>query len=465
MEFPQSLLNDPNVVAMSRSKGQTPHEYLSLILNSNPTALAPTTGPALAVQDDTPRIGTVGFQDLGPRPDVRPPALATPVQDNQGTYPTFGNDNRIPSGDMNAFVAGTTNLVEAGNARSQEVLNGPADRAMAATAATEDGRPIGQGGVLQNNQRVGTVGFQDPTQSPALSAGGQGATSGALTSGGNTAAAPRPNAGPTSGARQTPTNNTGNARQSGMPDMRIGRMAQLGRMGTAMLGSAGNGLLASMSAGGEAMYAVNDENRAAEMGEYENSERLRLEEAQRRAVAARGGSGGGSGGAGGPTNVAGGGVYQRATLTALDAIQGYIDRDNGSSNPYNNINGFTGNWLAARPGTPAHDVAGLLNTVEGAIGFDRLDAMRKASKTGGALGAISERELALLSSSLASLRQSASAEDFQRNITLVRTHYQSAVAALDAQLAVDAGLPPAPTGQPTEPAFNASDYTVVEITE
>jgi hypothetical protein len=435
MEFPQSLLNDPNVVAMSRSKGQTPHEYLSLILNNNPTALAPPAAPALAVQD------------------------------NQGTYPTYTNDNRI-SGDMNPMIAAINNQVEAGNAQSQAVLNGPADRAMAATAATEDGRPIGQGGVLQNNGGMGTVGFQDPTQSPALSANGQGATSAALTNGG--VAAPRPNAGPTSGARQTPTNNTGNSRQSGMPDMRIGRMAQLGRMGTAMLGSAGDGLLASMSAGGDAMYAVNDENRAAEMGEYENSERLRLEEAQRRAVAARGGSGGAGGGAGGPTNVAGGGVYQRATLTALDAIQGYIDRDNGSSNPYNNINGFTGNWLAARPGTPAHDVAGLLNTVEGAIGFDRLDAMRKASKTGGALGAISERELALLSSSLASLRQSASAEDFQRNITLVRTHYQSAVAALDAQLAVDAGLAPAAPGgggQPTAPAFNASDYTVVEITE
>jgi hypothetical protein len=253
-----------------------------------------------------------------------------------------------------------------------------------------------------------------------------------------------------------------------MPDMRIGRMAQIGRMGTAMLGSAGDGLLASMGAGGEAMYAVNDENRAAEMGEYENSERLRLEEAQRRAAAARGGSGGAGGGSGGAGGVAGGGIYQRATLTALDAIQGYIDRDNGSSNPYNNINGFTGNWLAARSGTPAHDVAGLLNTVEGAIGFDRLDAMRKASKTGGALGAISERELALLSSSLASLRQSASAEEFQRNITLVRTHYQSAVAALDAQLAADAGQTPAAPGgggQTTAPAFDASDYTVVEITE
>jgi hypothetical protein len=214
------------------------------------------------------------------------------------------------------------------------------------------------------------------------------------------------------------------------------------------------------------MYAVNDENRAAEMGEYENSDRLRLEEAQRRAVAARGGSGGAGGGAGGPTNVAGGGVYQRATLTALDAIQGYIDRDNGSSNPFNNINGFTGNWLAARSGTPAHDVAGLLNTVEGAIGFDRLDAMRKASKTGGALGAISERELALLSSSLGSLRQSASAPEFQRNITLVRKHYQSAVAAIDAQLAADAGrTPEASASQPPAPASQPTAPTQAELSE
>lgn len=146
-----------------------------------------------------------------------------------------------------------------------------------------------------------------PTANPhpdaVLTSGGTAAVPGALTSGGNSpaatpaAAAPRPNAGPSSGARQTPTNNTGNARQSGMPDMKIGRMEQLGRMGSAMLGASGNGLNAAMSAGGNAMYAVNDENREAQMTEYENSERLRLEEAQRRATAASGGSGSGPGGA------------------------------------------------------------------------------------------------------------------------------------------------------------------------
>ena len=413
MEFPQSLLNDPNVVAMSRSKGQTPHEYLSLILNNNPTALAPPAAPALAVQD------------------------------NQGTYPTYTNDNRI-SGDMNPMIAAINNQVEAGNAQSQAVLNGPADRAMAATAATEDGRPIGQGGVLQNNGGMGTVGFQDPTQSPALSAGGQGATSGALTSGGNTAAAPRPNAGPTSGARQTPTNNTGNSRRSGMPDMRIGRMAQLGRMGTAMLGSAGNGLLASMSAGGEAMYAVNDENRAAEMGEYENSERLRLEEAQRRAVAARGGSGGGSGGS--SPNLAGAAAIKLRDVDA--ALQGLDDYDGVVGMGY----WFNVGWDKITDSQRA--------TIRQKIARVKVDAT--LSNTADTKGAISDKEMAIFQSDQPAWT------DGENAWRTWLTEYRGALMIMHSNLST--GTYPyleqgAASGQTTAPAFNASDYTVVEITE
>mgnify|MGYP003671301420 CR=1 FL=1 len=413
MEFPQSLLNDPNVVAMSRSKGQTPHEYLSLILNNNPTALAPPAAPALAVQD------------------------------NQGTYPTYTNDNRI-SGDMNPMIAAINNQVEAGNAQSQAVLNGPADRAMAATAATEDGRPIGQGGVLQNNGGMGTVGFQDPTQSPALSAGGQGATSGALTSGGNTAAAPRPNAGPTSGARQTPTNNTGNSRRSGMPDMRIGRMAQLGRMGTAMLGSAGDGLLASMSAGGDAMYAVNDENRAAEMGEYENSERLRLEEAQRRAVAARGGSGGGSGGS--SPNLAGAAAIKLRDVDA--ALQGLDDYDGVVGMGY----WFNVGWDKITDSQRA--------TIRQKIARVKVDAT--LSNTADTKGAISDKEMAIFQSDQPAWT------DGENAWRTWLTEYRGALMIMHSNLST--GTYPyleqgAASGQTTAPAFNASDYTVVEITE
>jgi hypothetical protein len=383
---------------MSRSKGQTPHEYLSLILNNNPTALAPPAAPALAVQD------------------------------NQGTYPTYTNDNRI-SGDMNPMIAAINNQVEAGNAQSQAVLNGPADRAMAATAATEDGRPIGQGGVLQNNGGMGTVGFQDPTQSPALSAGGQGATSGSLTNGGG--AAPRPNAGPTSGTRQTPTNNTGNSRQSGMPDMRIGRMAQLGRMGTAMLGSAGDGLLASMSAGGDAMYAVNDENRAAEMGEYENSERLRLEEAQRRAVAARGGSGGGSGGS--SPNLAGAAAIKLRDVDA--ALQGLDDYDGVVGMGY----WFNVGWDKITDSQRA--------TIRQKIARVKVDAT--LSNTADTKGAISDKEMAIFQSDQPAWT------DGENAWRTWLTEYRGALMIMNSNLA--SGATPylgqgAASGQPTAPA-------------
>jgi len=211
---------------------------------------------------------------------------------------------------------------------------------------------------------------------------------------------------------------------------------------------------------------VNDENREAQMTEYENSERLRLEEAQRRATAASGGSGSGPGGTGGTGGLAGGGIYQQATLDAIEAIEGYLDTDDESMNPFLSINGWTGNFLSTKPGRPAHDVAGLLKTVVASIGFDRLDAMRKASKTGGALGSITEGELRLLQSSLGSLQQSSTAPEFRRNLNAVKKHYQSVLASMENDRIADGDLSAAPS-QPTgsAPAFNAADYTVVEITE
>ena len=409
MEFPQSLLNDPNVVAMSRSKGQTPHEYLSLILNNNPTALAPTTAPA----------------------------LAAPVQDNQGTYPTFGNDNRIPSGDMNPMIDAINNQVEAGNARSQQVLNGTAtsDPTTSYTPLRFDVTE----GVLQNNGGMGTVGFQDPV----LSANGQGATSGALTSGGTTAAAPRPNAGPTSGARQTPTNNTGNSRQSGMPDMRIGRMAQLGRMGTAMLGSAGDGLLASMSAGGEAMYAVNDENRQAELAEYADSERIRLEKAKA-AAAARSGSGG-AGGAGGASPYGSVG----AQAAQFNEIIAALRSDGNMTGP---VAGRAGSFLD-RSGYGDTDRANMRLQMEGIALNEQLLYTARTK------GAITDREMAM----------------FRRPIPKITDDEGVWIAWLEPRAAVlnqlanngisDAAAASSGGGQTTAPAFNASDYTVVEITE
>src|SRR5690606_15445362 len=68
--------------------------------------------------------------------------------------------------------------------------------------------------------------------------------------------------------------------------------------------------------------------------------------------------------------------------------------------------GMIGEWMSGVGGTAARDLRGLLDTVKSNAGFDRLQAMRDSSPTGGALGQVSERELAFLQSTIGNLEQS-----------------------------------------------------------
>jgi hypothetical protein len=68
--------------------------------------------------------------------------------------------------------------------------------------------------------------------------------------------------------------------------------------------------------------------------------------------------------------------------------------------------GFVGNALKGIGGTEAGNVRALLDTVEANTAFDRLQEMRNASPTGGALGSITERELSLLAATRGALQQS-----------------------------------------------------------
>ena len=91
---------------------------------------------------------------------------------------------------------------------------------------------------------------------------------GALTSGGATSAASR-TAAATSGNPRTPTNNTGNARGSGVPDLSVGKGDMWIRMGSAMLANSQNGLASAMGAAGQAYSDVQDENKAYALKKYE----------------------------------------------------------------------------------------------------------------------------------------------------------------------------------------------------
>ena len=78
--------------------------------------------------------------------------------------------------------------------------------------------------------------------------------------------------------------------------------------------------------------------------------------------------------------------------------------------------GFGAETLKGYGGTGAADLAGLLSSVEANIGFDALTAMRAASPTGGALGSITERELALLAATKGAITQSQSKEQLEDNL-------------------------------------------------
>ena len=77
-------------------------------------------------------------------------------------------------------------------------------------------------------------------------------------------------------------------------------------------------------------------------------------------------------------------------------------------------------------GSSSDRLNNLLDTVRANSAFDRLQAMRDASPTGGALGAVSERELGLLQSAIGSL-ETGNAEDLAYNLKRLQTIYSEII--------------------------------------
>lgn len=76
--------------------------------------------------------------------------------------------------------------------------------------------------------------------------------------------------------------------------------------------------------------------------------------------------------------------------------------------------------LRSLPDNNARDLESALKPLLADLGFDRLQEMRDASPTGGALGQVSERELDLLQSSMGNLDLGASKDQFLRNLDMVQ---------------------------------------------
>jgi hypothetical protein len=82
-----------------------------------------------------------------------------------------------------------------------------------------------------------------------------------------------------------------------------------------------------------------------------------------------------------------------------------------------------GSYLSVVPGTPARELSTVIGTIKARLGFDQLQQMRNASPTGGALGQVSNRELASLEGALASLDQGLSADALKQNLKQIKESY------------------------------------------
>jgi hypothetical protein len=78
--------------------------------------------------------------------------------------------------------------------------------------------------------------------------------------------------------------------------------------------------------------------------------------------------------------------------------------------------GFFGSTTNFVPGSPSADLKADLLTIQANAGFDKLQEMRDNSPTGGALGQVSERELALLQATWSNLEQSQSPEQLRQRL-------------------------------------------------
>lgn len=86
--------------------------------------------------------------------------------------------------------------------------------------------------------------------------------------------------------------------------------------------------------------------------------------------------------------------------------------------------GTLGSPLSLIPGTSARDLQSNLETIKANLGFDRLQQMRDASPTGGALGQVAIQELVALQSTVASLDNAQSPSQLRANLKKVQGHYQ-----------------------------------------
>ena len=117
-------------------------------------------------------------------------------------------------------------------------------------------------------------------------------------------------------------------------------------------------------------------------------------------------------------------------MQSADIVSQDIDRslkilDNDTW--YNPATGFGSGLAANWSGTNSSDLRGLSDTIGASISFDTLQQLREASPTGGALGAVSDREILMLRAAKGNIENSQSEEQLRYNLNRLWNLYQDTI--------------------------------------
>lgn len=133
---------------------------------------------------------------------------------------------------------------------------------------------------------------------------------------------------------------------------------------------------------------------------------------------------------GGPADLKIQGQFNQDTA-ALQSSTSSMDRLATAANEAMNHPGLAGTAglrgaIPNLPGSSAADAAALLNTLKSQVAFGVLQDMRNNSKTGGALGSVSDAEGKRLEANLAALEKSQSVEQLKANLAKIIDYTQGA---------------------------------------
>lgn len=115
---------------------------------------------------------------------------------------------------------------------------------------------------------------------------------------------------------------------------------------------------------------------------------------------------------------------QLATTNAVDSADRLIKKIDELIPRVSGKTVGAGSLISGIPGTDAKNFSADIKTLQANLAFQTLQSIREASKTGGALGAVSEKELALLESAVSSLDTAQDDKQFKKNLMEVRDSFE-----------------------------------------